>query len=124
MTSKISSPVSNSGLTYTVSTTSSAYGNITVPAGGYLMSNGSSANWATTTVSHSHPSLQVTGDAEIDGKLTVGGKDIATSLEAIEKRLAILVPDPAKLEHFESLRKAYDHYKLMEALCDLPTKKE
>ena len=43
------------------------------------------------------------------------------ALEDIQKRLAILVPDPAKLEHFAALKKAYDHYKLLEALCELPT---
>ena len=37
-------------------------------------------------------------------------------LEAIEKRLLILVPDPEKLEQWEALREAYDHYKSLEAL--------
>ena len=37
-------------------------------------------------------------------------------LESIEDRLAILQPDPAKLEKFAALKKAYDHYKLMEKL--------
>jgi hypothetical protein len=43
-------------------------------------------------------------------------------METISKRLAILVPDPDKLEHFEALKKAYNHYKTLEALCELPTK--
>jgi hypothetical protein len=38
-------------------------------------------------------------------------------LEAIEERLNILVPDPAKLEKYEALQKAYEHYKTMERLC-------
>ena len=41
-------------------------------------------------------------------------------MEKIESRLAILTPDPEKLEHFEALKKAYDHYKALEALCQLP----
>jgi hypothetical protein len=45
-------------------------------------------------------------------------------LETIEKRLSILQPDPEKLAHFESLRKAYEHYKTLEALCELPAKEE
>jgi hypothetical protein len=45
-------------------------------------------------------------------------------LATIEKRLAILTPDPAKLEHFEALQKAYDHYKTLEALCEVPEKKD
>jgi hypothetical protein len=35
----------------------------------------------------------------------------------MEERLAILVPDSEKLEKFEALKTAYDHYKLMESLC-------
>jgi hypothetical protein len=41
-------------------------------------------------------------------------------LTTIEKRLAILTPDPAKLEHFAALQKAYQHYKTLEALCEVP----
>lgn len=44
--------------------------------------------------------------------------------KGIEDRLAILVPDPKKLEHFEALQKAYQHYKTLEALCQLPDKEE
>jgi hypothetical protein len=65
--------------------------------------------------------LQVTGDAEFAGKVRIGGKDLAEFMDTISKRLAILVPDPAKLEHFEALKKAYNHYKVLEALCELPT---
>ena len=41
----------------------------------------------------------------------------------MEQRLSILVPDPEKLEKFEALKKAYEHYKTMEALC-FPNDKE
>jgi len=66
--------------------------------------------------------LQVTGDAEFAGDVKIKGVSIAKVLEDIQKRLAILVPDPAKLEHFAALKKAYDHYKTLEALCELPKK--
>ena len=92
--------------------------NVTVPSGGYVLNSGSNGtSWTNITSNYSQPQLTVTGNAEIEGNLTVKGKDIAKSLEEIEKRLAILVPDPAKLEKFEALKKAYDHYKLMESLC-------
>ena len=65
--------------------------------------------------------LHVNGDAEFDGDVKIKGVSIAKALDDINKRLAILVPDPAKLEHFAALKKAYDHYKLLEALCELPT---
>jgi hypothetical protein len=46
-------------------------------------------------------------------------------MDKMEERLAILVPDPAKLEKFEALKKAYEHYKLMEKLCqELPQEEE
>jgi len=93
------------------------YGNITI-------SNGGSSNWGSgsiTTVS-SHPSISVTGDAEFEGKVKINGQDLAEFMDTISKRLAILVPDPDKLEHFEALKKAYDHYKVLEALCQLPKK--
>jgi hypothetical protein len=59
---------------------------------------------------------------EINGKgadIKINGKSLTTTIEAIEARLAILVPNPKKLEHFEALKKAYDNYKTLEALCEL-----
>ena len=45
-------------------------------------------------------------------------------LETIEKRLNILVPDPKKLEKFEALKKAYEHYKQLEQLCEIEDEEE
>lgn len=58
------------------------------------------------------PSLRV------DGDLIVKGKNIGEIIDKIEKRLSILVPDPKKLEKYEALKKAYEHYKLLESLVD------
>jgi len=63
------------------------------------------------------PGLHVTSDAEFDGDIKWKGRSLGTMLETIESRLAILQPDPTKLEKFEALKKAYEHYKLMEKLC-------
>jgi len=102
------------------------YGNITINGGGtsgaYMYNTGSSSQWSNITTSAKHPSISVTGDAEFEGKVKINGQDLAEFMDTISKRLAILVPDPDKLEHFEALKKAYDHYKLMEALCQLPKK--
>lgn len=68
-----------------------------------------------------NPGLTCSGDANFEGDVKIKGISIAKTLEDINKRLAILVPDPAKLEHFAALKKAYDHYKVLEALCELPT---
>lgn len=61
-------------------------------------------------------SLDVKGNANFEGDLKIKGKSILETLEKIESRLAILQPDPAKLEKYEALRKAYEHYKLLEKL--------
>lgn len=66
--------------------------------------------------------LKVTSDAEFDGDIKWKGRSLGKWLEDVEKRLAILVPDPEKLEHFEALKKAYQHYKTLEALCEMPNK--
>lgn len=101
------------------STASMNYGNITISNGG---SSGSMWTNSITTAGTNTPSLQVTGDAEFEQDIKIKGVSVLKTLDEINKRLAILVPDPAKLEHFEALRKAYDHYKVLEALCQLPTK--
>jgi hypothetical protein len=72
----------------------------------------------------SNNGLHVSSNATIEGNLKVGGVDIGESLKSINQRLAILVPDPKKLEQFEALKRAYQHYKTLEALCDLPEKNE
>lgn len=106
--------------------TASNYGNITISNGGssgsgFLYSTGSSSQWGTVTTNGTNtPSLECSGDANFNGDLKIKGVSIAKTLEDINKRLAILVPDPDKLEHFEALKKAYDHYKMLEALCELP----
>ena len=121
LNSKVSSTVNAGGFAGTGAT-----GNVTIPNSFYVSTGatytyntgaGMNGSWGTVTSSSTTPSIKVTGDAEFEGSVKVKGKDLAKSLEAIEKRLAILVPDPAKLEKFEALKKAYDHYKLLEALC-------
>ena len=102
---------------YTIATNgySSPYGNVTI-ANGATGSSWSSLN------NNTHATLKVSGNAEFDDDVTIKGVSILKQIEKINERLAILVPDPAKLEHFAALKKAYEHYKTMEALCELPTK--
>jgi hypothetical protein len=92
-------------------------------AGSYLYNGMNGTTWSTApsiTSSSNPPSLSVTGEANFEGDVKIKGVSIAKVLEDIQSRLAILVPDPAKLEHFEALKKAYNNYKTLEALCDLP----
>ena len=53
-----------------------------------------------------------------DADITIGGRSMKKMLEGIEQRLSILVPDPKKLERYEALQQAYEHYKTLEALCN------
>jgi len=123
------------GGSYTISTANNlpsvlTYGNYSNPGmGNITIANGSSGSFLTSGVngtswatigSAPQSSLQVNGDANFEGDLKIKGVSIANTLETINKRLSILVPDPAKLEHFAALKKAYEHYKTLEALCELP----
>ena len=65
--------------------------------------------------SYNQPTITF-GDNSMDHE--VGGA-MRKRLEAIENRLNILVPDPEKLEKFEALQKAYEHYKHLEKLCEI-----
>ena len=108
-----------------IGTSSGSNGTYSVGTGGtsgsYYMTNSTSgATWTTLNNSNSHSSLNVKGDAEFEGKVKINGQDLGEFMETLSKRLAILVPDPEKLEHFEALKKAYNHYKTLEALCELP----
>ena len=102
-------------------------GNITI-SGGYTYAVPSSilsigavgANWTNGTTYNtaaSTPGLKISGDAEFEGDVKIGGKSIVTLLEKIEERLAILQPDPKRLARYEALQEAYEHYKTLEALC-------
>ena len=111
----------------TISNGGSYYSSSTMPtitlggtgAAGYTWASSNPSVYATNGVSGVNVSsaLKVSGDADIDGDLRVGGRSILESLERIEKRLAILVPDPARLDKYEALKQAWEHYKTLEALC-------
>ena len=119
--------------TYTYTTTATSwpsYGNVTINAGGtassYMYSTGSSSNWGTVTANSNltGSGLHVSSDATIEGDLTVQGISIVETLEKINERLAILVPDPKKLEKYKALKRAYDNYKTLEALIQEEDTKE
>lgn len=102
------------------------YINGAVGSGSYYTSgsgNGTNYTWNTTTA----PTVTL-GNTGIDmaagTDIKIDGKSLKNFMDKMEERLAILVPDPAKLERFEALKKAYDHYKLMEKLCQEIPKEE
>jgi len=124
-TTILSSSMAN---TYIYSTPTSSLGNVTINTsntgynGAWLQSNGS--GYANTWVTASSPSegiLEVKGE---NADVKINGKSLVKFMETMESRLAILQPDLEKLEHFAALKKAYDNYKMLEALCELPKKDE
>jgi hypothetical protein len=56
-------------------------------------------------------------DMAAGADIKIDGKSLKEFMTKMEQRLAILVPDPAKLEKFQALKRAYEHYKTMESLC-------
>lgn len=52
----------------------------------------------------------------IDTTNTPQFNELKTRIEAIEHRLAILIPNEQLQERYPALKEAYDHYKLIEGL--------
>ena len=99
---------------------------------GYTIGPAGSSGQFYTTGTNGHnwnnpPTVNITGtgiDMAAGTDITVDGKSLKTFMNKMEERLAILIPDPKKLEQFEALKKAYEHYKLMESLCQEQPKEE
>jgi hypothetical protein len=106
---------------------SSMANTITLPSTAYSLGVGSANNqWATGTSGYTFTNAAVPQTVNITGDgidmaagadIKIDGKSLKEFMTKMEQRLAILVPDPAKLEKFEALKKAYEHYKTMESLC-------
>lgn len=101
-----------------------ASGTYAIGGGG---SGGSAGMYNTINPSYSWGTLNTTNkvnihgsgiDLDDDADISFGGRSLRKTLEAIEQRLSILVPDPKKLERYEALQRAYEHYKTLEALCN------
>jgi len=90
----------------------------TTGTNGYTINSG---NWnSPSTVNINTDGIDMAAGTDIK----IDGKSLKSFMNKMEERLAILVPDPAKLEKFEALKKAYEHYKLMESLCQEQPKEE
>jgi chemotaxis protein CheY-P-specific phosphatase CheC len=51
-----------------------------------------------------------------DADIKIGDRSLKEFMDTVSDRLAILQPDPAKLEQFAALKAAYEHYKMLERL--------
>ena len=105
----------NTGSTYIPST-------ITVPAQGgggvgtYLSSGTtSSPMWVGTT---QNANIKVTGNNPTihTDKNSINLDEVADLVKILKERLLVIIPDFEKHEKYAALKKAYDHYKLIEAM--------
>jgi hypothetical protein len=116
--------------TITLPSTNYTYAGATVGGLNNFNSNtqwttGTSGYSITNTISPNTVHINNTGIEMAAGTdIKVDGKSLKEFMNKMEERLAILVPDPKKLEQFTALKKAYEHYKLMEQLCQEPPKEE
>lgn len=83
-------------------------------------SNGiSPLDWATTSLTVNSDlngnTLDVKGDANFEGDIKVKGKSLVDAIENIEKRLAILHPNPELEEKWERLKALGNMYRELEA---------
>lgn len=94
------------------------WGNLNGSSGQLYTTNGTgAASWATIT---SDPNLQgrtlqVNGDADITGELTVQGVKLSDRLDKIEEKLAILRPNEELEEKWDNLRALRNAYMELEA---------
>ena len=119
-----------SGNTITLPTTTITNGGYTIGSTGsngqfYTSTGTGHYNWNNVTTTSPGVNISSDGiDMAAGTDITVGGKSLKEFMNKMEERLAILIPDPNKLEKFEALKKAYEHYKLMESLCQEQPKEE
>jgi hypothetical protein len=123
--SKISIPTNWPNVTINSTSSWGSYniptlGNYHITTGGTTLNTGGAGN---TWTSFSNGTGSNSGKVELNGDdadILIKGRSLKEFMEKMENRLAILVPEPNKLEHFEALKKAYEHYKTLESLCELP----
>jgi len=115
----------------TTYTTNGSYGsyntaNVTLTGGGYVspgygavsgavytVGGGGGGTWTTaSSITNPAPRVKIS-----DGDIELDGVSIAKTMLVIQDRLAILTPKPELLAKYEALKQAYDHYRMLEALC-------
>ena len=52
-----------------------------------------------------------------EADILINGASIVKTMHSINERLLLISPDLEKLEKYAALKNAYDHYKLIEAMC-------
>jgi hypothetical protein len=117
--------IAGSGVTTITTNNTSTF---TVPAQGgggvgtYLSSGTtSSPMWVGTT---QNANIKVTGNNPTihTDKNSINLDEVADLVKILKERLLVIIPDFEKHEKYAALKKAYDHYKLIEAMVQEETK--
>ena len=109
--------------TITLPSSTFTYGGATVGGITTIGNITNNSQWTTgytlnNTITPNTVNISATGiDMAAGTDIKIDGQSLKEFMKKMEQRLAILVPDPTKLEKFEALKKAYEHYKTMESLC-------
>ena len=77
------------------------------------VSNGTSYTWDNTNATTATGKLKVEGK---DADIFINGQSLSDWMQAVEKRLTILRPNPELQEKYSALQEAYNHYKTLESL--------
>jgi hypothetical protein len=72
---------------------------------------GTNYAWNTTSIENT---LQVKGDSEFDGDITVRGRSLTEFMDSVEQRLNILRPNPALESEWDQLRELGEQYRELE----------
>jgi hypothetical protein len=87
----------------------------------YLANSLGSTGWAnSTSMSTSVLSIMAEGDGDAmikTKKNTINLDEMARMMDTLKERMLILTPAFEKHEQYPALKEAYEHYKLIEALC-------
>jgi len=115
----ISTPDVTAAYTPTSVTVTPKYANTTITSNGlgtgsgytYTTGTGGGSPWATNTTLRG-------GQLELEGKdadVIIDGKSLVDTLQALEQRLNILVPNPKLEEEWAELKKLGEKYRALEA---------
>jgi len=105
--------------TITTNNTGTAFNQSAVVGGsGTYLSSGttSSPMWTTTTTQNANVRITGNNPTITTDKNSINLDEVADLVKILKERLLVIIPDFEKHEKYAALKKAYDHYKLIEAM--------
>ena len=105
--------------TITTNNTGTAYIPSTVVGGGgtyYSSGVGTSGPMWTNTTQNANVKITGNNPTITTDKNSINLDEVADLVKILKERLLVIIPDFEKHEKYAALKKAYDHYKLIEAM--------